>query len=143
MAIDPDALAEVLALAQGCEDVARAALGVGQRLLRDKAITQDTFDKVFQDYSTAMQKARDMYYQASHGLAQDIASAADLKELVAQTAALHRSLARLEKTEHVLTISFSVVTAVAAFAGAVITPSAVTVAAAYAAAKSLKQTIGG
>ena len=143
MAIDPDALAQVLSLAQSCEDVARAALGVGQRLLRNKDIAQDVFDQVFRDYSLAMQKARDMYYQTSHGLAQQIVGAADLKELLAQTAELNRSLAGLQKTERVLTISFSVVTAVSAIAGAVTAPSPATLEAAYAAAKSVKQAISG
>ena len=74
MAIDPDSLKEVFQLTQLCEDVARAALGIAQDQLRTKLITQEVFDQAFQDYGLAMQKARDMYYQASHSLAQQIAA---------------------------------------------------------------------
>lgn len=143
MAIDTNWLAEVLALAQSCEDVARGALGVGQRLLRAKDITQDEFDQLFRDYSLAMQKARDMYYQASHGLAQQITSSADLKALAAETAELNRSLANLQKTQHVLTISLNIVTLVGAVAGVITAPGAASVEAAYSAAKTVKQVISG
>src|SRR5258705_12889768 len=101
------------------------------------------FDRVFQDYSAAMQKARDMYYQASHGLAAQIASSGDLKALMVETVELNRSLAQLQKTERVLTISFGVVTAVGAIAGAVTVPGTASLEAAYAAAKTLQQAIGG
>lgn len=143
MAIDTDWLADVHALAQTCEEAARAALGVGQRLLRAKDITQDMFDAVYRDYSLAMQRARDMYYQASHGLVQQITSSADLKGLTAETAALNRSLARLEKTERVLTISLGVVTMVGAIAGVITAPGAGSVEEAYAAGKAIKQAISG
>jgi ribosomal protein L16 Arg81 hydroxylase len=109
MAIDPDALSQVLQLGQTCEDLARTALGVAQAQLRAKLIRQDEFDQSFQDYNTAMQKARDMYYQASHGLAEQILHAPALKTLTDQTAALNHTLAQLQKTEHVLAISFGAV----------------------------------
>ena len=143
MAIDTDSLAEVLLLAQACEDVARATLGVAQSQLRTKVITQDVFDQIFGDYSIAMQKARDMYYQASHGLAQQIMHSADLKTLASETAELKKSLAHLQKAEHVLSISFGVVTVVAAVTTAVITPSSVTLQAALNGCLTLKQTITG
>jgi hypothetical protein len=142
MAIDTEWLAEVLALAQSCEDVARGALGVGQRLMRSKDITQDEFDQLFRDYSLAMQKSRDMYYQASHGLAQQLTSSTDLKALAAETAELNRSLANLQKTERVLTISLNVVTMVGAIAGVITAPGTASVEAAYTAAKTVKQAIG-
>jgi hypothetical protein len=143
MAIDTNWLAEVLALAQSCEDIARGALGVGQRLLRAKDITQDEFDQLFRDYSLAMQKSRDMYYQASHGLVQQITSSTDLKSLAAETAELNRSLATLQKTQHVLTISLNVVALVGAVAGVITAPGAASVEAAYSAAKTVKQVISG
>src|SRR3954468_22484302 len=101
MAIETDSLTGVFQLAQVCEDVARAALGIAQDQLRTKLITQDVFDQAFQDYGLAMQRARDMYYQASHSLAQQIIHAADLKALTDQTLELKAALARLIKTEHV------------------------------------------
>lgn len=143
MAIDTDLLTEVLQLAQGCEDVARATLTVAQNQLRAKLIAQDVFDQVFQDYGLAMQKARDMYYQASHGLAQQIIHSADLKALSDQTAELKKALSHLQKAEHVLSISFGVVTLVASVAAAVTTPSSVTLQAALSSATTLKQTITG
>lgn len=143
MATDTDSLTEVLLLAQLCEDVARAALNVAQGQLRAKTIAQEVFDQAFQDYGLAMQKARDMYYQASHGLARQITSSADLKTLTDQTAELKRSLANLQKVEHVLTISFGVVTLVAAVATAVITPSSAALQQALGAATTLKQAILG
>jgi len=143
MANDTDSMAEVLLLAQLCEDVARAALTVAQDQLRAKAIAQDVFDQAFQDYGLAMQKARDLYYQASHGLAQQITSSADLKTLTEQTAELKKSLANLQKVEHVLTISFGVVTLVGAVATAVITPSSAALQQALGAATTLKQAITG
>jgi len=143
MANDTDSLTEVLLLAQLCEDVARAALTVAQDQLRAKAIAQDVFDQAFQDYGLAMQKARDLYYQASHGLAQQITSSADLKTLTEQTAELKKSLANLQKVEHVLTISFGVVTLVGAVATAVITPSSAALQQALGAATTLKQAITG
>jgi hypothetical protein len=138
-----NSLADVLALAQSCEEVARATLGVGQRMLRAKDITQETFDQVFQDYTLAMQKARDMYYEASHGLVQQLLQSAELKALTGETAELNRSLARLQKTEQVLTISFSMVTLVAALATAVMTPGSETLRGAYEAAKTVKDAITG
>lgn len=141
MANDTDSLTEVLQLAQLCEDLARAALAVSQGQLRAKVIAQDAFDRAFQDYGLAMQKARDMYYQASHGLAQQIIHSSDLKTLTVETTALKASLANLQRTEHVLTVSFGVVTVVAAIATAVITPSSTTLQGALAAANTLKQAI--
>jgi hypothetical protein len=143
MANETDSLTEVLLLAQLCEDVARAALTVAQDQLRAKAIAQDVFDQAFQDYGLAMQKARDLYYQASHGLAQQITSSADLKTLTEHTAELKKSLANLQKVEHVLTISFGVVTLVGAVATAVITPSSAALQQALGAATTLKQAITG
>lgn len=143
MAIDPDSLTEVFQLTQLCEDVARAALGIAQDQLRTKLITQEVFDQAFQDYGLAMQKARDMYYQASHSLAQQIIQSADLKTLTGQTAELKAALARLTKTEHVLTISFGVVTVAATIATAVIAPSAPALQAAVTASMTLKTTITG
>lgn len=143
MAIDTDWLADVHALAQTCEEAARASLGVGQRLLRAKDITQDVFDQVYRDYTLAMQKARDIYYQASHSLAHEIVSSVDLKALAAETAALNRALATLQKTERVLTISLGVVTMVGAIAGVVAAPGVGSVEEAYAAGKAIKQAISG
>jgi hypothetical protein len=143
MAIDPDALTQVLQLGQTCEDLARTALGVAQAQLRAKLITQDEFDKSFQDYSMAMQKARDMYYQASHDLAQQILHGAELKTLTDQTAALNQTLAKLQKTEHVLAISFGALSLVAAIAVAVTAPGTATLAGAYAAGTALKALITG
>jgi hypothetical protein len=141
--MDTSSLTDVLQLAQVCEDLARAALGISQGQLRTKVIAQDVFDRAFQDYGLAMQKARDMYYQASHGLAQKLISSADLRTLASETAALKASLASLQRTEHVLSISFGVVTVVGAVATAVITPSAVTLQGALSAASTLKQAIAG
>ncbi|HET9621246.1 MAG TPA: hypothetical protein VFP84_07765 [Kofleriaceae bacterium] len=142
MAIDPASLQEVLALAQVCEDLARAALKVAQDQLRAKQISQSEFDQAFGDYGLAMQKARDMYYQASHDLAHSVAQGADCKALAAQTKALGESLGRLQKVEHVLAISFGVVTLVASIATAVGAPSEHTLAGAANAANSLKTAIG-
>jgi len=141
MAIDSDSLTEVLQLAQTCEDLSRAALGVAQNLLRAKLIAQDVFDQVFGDYGVAMQKARDLYYQASHTLAQQIAQSRDVKTLIARTQSLNQSLARLQKTEHVLTISFGVVALVAAITTAVITPGSATLEGAFTAARTLEGAI--
>lgn len=141
MAINTDSLTEVLQLAQTCEDVARAALGIAQDQLRSKLIAQDVFDQAFQDYGLAMQKARDMYYQASHGLAQRIIHAADLKALTDQTTELKKALAHLNKAEHVLSITFGVVTLVAAVATAVTVPSGTTLQEALTAATTLKTVI--
>jgi hypothetical protein len=143
MAIDSDSLAEVLKLAQACEDVARATLTVGQNQLRSKLIAQDIFDQVFQDYGVAMQKARDMYYQASHTLAQEIIHGADLKTLIDQTAELKHALVNLQKAEHVLSISIGVVTLVATIATAVLTPTTAALQTAVSATTTLKQTITG
>jgi hypothetical protein len=143
MAIDPDSLTEVFRLAQICEDVARAALGIAQDQLRTKLITQEVFDQAFQDYGLAMQKARDMYYQASHNLTQQIIHAADLKTLTDQTAELKASLARLTRTEHILTISFGVVTLAATIATAVTAPGEAALLAAMTAGMALKTAITG
>jgi len=143
MAIDPDSLTEVLQLAQICEDVARAALGIAQDQLRTKLITQEVFDQAFQDYGLAMQKARDMYYQASHSLAQQIIHSAGLKTLTGQTAELKAALSRLTRTEHILTISFGVVTLTATIATAVIAPSEPALQAAVTASMTLKTAITG
>jgi len=143
MAIDTDLLTEVFQLAQACEDIARAALGIAQDQLRAKLITQDVFDQAYQDYGLAMQRARDMYYQASHSLAQQIIHAADLKTLTDQTAELKAALSRLTKTEHILTISFAVVTLAATIATAVTAPNPVTLQAAVAAGMTLKTAITG
>jgi hypothetical protein len=143
MAIDPDALPQVLELAQTCEDLARAALGVAQAQLRAKLLTQDEFDKSFQDYGMAMQKARDLYYQASHGLAQQVLHTAELKTLTDQTAAINQTLAKLQKTEHVLAISFGALSLVAAIATAVTAPGTETLEGAYNAVKSLMGLITG
>jgi hypothetical protein len=141
--MDTSSLTDVLQLAQVCEDLARAALGVSQGQLRTKVIAQDVFDRAFQDYGLAMQKARDMYYQASHGLAQQLISSGDLRTLAAETAALKASLASLQRTEHVLSISLGVVTVVGAVATAVVTPSAATLQGALSEATKLKQAILG
>jgi len=143
MAIDPDSLTEILQLAQICEDVARAALRIAQDQLRTKLITQDVFDQAFQDYGLAMQKARDMYYQASHSLTQQIIHAADLKTLTDQTAELKASLARLTRTEHILAISFGVVTLAATIAAAVTAPGEAALRAAVTAGTTLKTAITG
>lgn len=143
MAIDTDSLTEVLLLAQLCEDIARAALAVAQDQLRAKVIAQDVFDQAFLDYGLAMQKARDMYYQASHSLAQQIIHASDLKTLTAETAALKQGLAKLTKVERVLSISFGVVTLTAAVATAVIAPGSAALKEALAAATALKQAFAG
>jgi hypothetical protein len=143
MPIDTNALTEVLGLAQACEDVARSALGVAQNQLRTKAIAQEVFDRAFQDYGLAMQKARDMYYQASHGLAQQIMQSADLKRLSDQTAALKQALEHLKTTEHVLSISFGVVTLVAAVATAVTMPGSESLEAALSAVGTLSKAISG
>lgn len=143
MAIDSDALTEVLQLAQVCEDMARAALGIAQDQLRAKLIAQDVFDQAFQDYGIAMQKARDMYYQASHGLTQQIIHSDGLKTLSGQTADLKKALAHLQKVEHVLSISFGVVTLVGAVATAVTLPSEATLHDALTKAVTLKSVITG
>jgi hypothetical protein len=142
MAIDADSLTEVLLLAQLCEDVARAALTVAQDQLRAKTIAQEVFDQAFQDYGLAMQKARDLYYQTSHGLAQQITSSAELKTLTRETTELKKALSSLTKVEHVLSISFGVVTLVAAVATTVTVPSSAALQEALAAARTLKQAIG-
>jgi hypothetical protein len=143
MAIDTGSLTEVSQLAQVCEDLARATLTVAQDQLRAKLITQDVFDQAFENYSAAMQKARDMYYQASQGLAQQILHSADLKTLSGQTAELQKALASVQKAEHVLSISLGVVTLVGLVAAAVSTPTSDTLKAALNAATSLKTTILG
>jgi len=143
MAIDPDSLTEVFQLAQICEDVARATLGIAQDQLRTKLITREMFDQAFQDYGLAMQKARDMYYQASHSLAQQIIHTTDLKTLTGQTAELKVALSRLTKTEHILTISFGVVTLAATIATAVTAPSESALQAAVTASLALKTAITG
>lgn len=143
MAIDPEALNQILQLGQSCEDLARTALGVAQAQLRAKLITQAEFDQAFQDYGTSMQRARDMYYQASHGLAQQILHAADVKTLTDQTVALSRTLASLQKADHVLKISFAAVTLVAAIATAVVAPGVGTLEGAYAAGAALKTLVTG
>ena len=143
MAIDPAALQEVLALAQTCEDLARAALRVAQDQLRVKQITQSEFDQAFGDYGVAMQKARDMYYQASHNLAFSVAQSADCKTLAVQAKALGDALAHVQTLEHVLTISFGVVTLVALIATAVGSPSNAALEGAVNAAAALKTTITG
>jgi hypothetical protein len=143
MAIDPNTLQDVLALAQTCEDLARAALKVAQDQLRAKQITQAEFDQAFGDYGVAMQKARDMYYQASHNLAATVAQSADCKTLAAQTKALNDALAHLTKVERVLTISFGVVTLVASIATAVGAPTKAALEGAATAADSLKSAITG
>src|ERR1700733_5944455 len=112
MAIDPTALQDVLQLAQTCEDLARGALGVAQAQLRAQLIPQGDFDQAFGDYGVAMQRARDMYYQSSHNLAQQIAQSAYIKAFTAHTQALNQSLAHLQKVDHVLALSFGVVTLV-------------------------------
>jgi ribosomal protein L16 Arg81 hydroxylase len=143
MANDTSSANLVLQLAEGCEDVARAALTVAQSQLRAKLITQEVFDQAFQEYGTAMQEARDMYYQASHDLAQQIRHSADFKTLADQTTELKQALSHLKKAEQVLSISFGVVTLVGAIAAAVAAPSSTTLQAALASATSLKQTILG
>ncbi len=143
MAIDPDALAQVLQLGQTCEQLARAALGVAQAQLRAKLITQDEFDQSFQSYGQAMQQARDMYYRASHGLAQEVLQLAELKTLTDQTAAINQTLASLQKAAHALALSLAAVTLVAAIATAVLAPGAGTLAGAFAAGNSLKTLIAG
>ena len=143
MAIDTVSLTEVLQLAQVCEDIARAALSIAQDQLRTKLIAQELFDQAFQDYGLAMQKARDMYYQASHALTQQIIHSADLKTLTDETAALKQSLARLNRTEHVLSISFRVVTVIATVATAVTVPSSDALREALSAATALKSAISG
>ena len=143
MTIDPDMLNLVLTLGQACEDLARAALTVAQQQRRAGAISQDDFDQAFQDYGVSMQKARDMYYQASHDLAQQVAASADLKTLADQTTQLKNAVASLQKTEHMLSISFGVVTLVAAVATAALAPSPATIGAAASAAGSLGTTIAG
>ena len=143
MAIDTDSLTEVSQLAQACEDVARATLTVAQDQLRAKLIAQDVFDQVFQDYTAAMHKARDMYYQASHGLVQQLLHSADLKTLSAQTVELKKAIASLQKAEHVLAISLGVVTLVGLVGAAVLTPTSDTLKAALGAGMSLKITILG
>jgi hypothetical protein len=142
MAIDPTSLQEVLALAQTCEGLARAALQVAQDQLRTKQISQAEFDQAFGDYGVAMQKARDMYYQASHNLAATVAQSADCKTLAAQTKALGESLAHVQKVEHVLAISFGVVTLVSSIATAVGAPTKATLEGAASAAEALKSAIG-
>jgi len=143
MAIDSAALTEVLQLAQVCEDVARAALVIAQDQLRTKLIAQDVFDQAFQDYGLAMQKARDMYYQASHGLAQQIVHSDGLKRLSDQTTELKNALSHLNKVEHVLSITFGVVTLVGAVATAVTLPSEATLHDALTKAVTLKTVITG
>jgi hypothetical protein len=143
MAIDSAALTEVLQLAQVCEDVARAALVIAQDQLRTKLIAQDVFDQAFQDYGLAMQKARDMYYQASHGLTQQIVHSDGLKTLSDRTTDLKNALSRLNKVEHVLSITFGVVTLVGAVATAVTLPSEATLHDALTKAVTLKTVITG
>jgi hypothetical protein len=143
MAIDPDALTKIQDLGKACEDLAHGALGVAQSQLRARLITQAEFDQAFADYTTAMQKARDMYYQAAHGLAQQILHVPEIKALTDQTAALNQTLASLQKADHILKISFAAVTLVAAIATAVVTPGAGTLAGAYAAGTALKTLIAG
>ena len=138
MAIDPTALQNVLQLAQSCEDLARGALGVAQAQLRVQLITQAEFDQAFNDYSVAMQKARDLYYQASHSLAQQIAGSADIKKLTDETQSLNASVQKLQKIDHVLTLSFGVVTLVAAVTTAIITPGTATLEGAYSAFNTVK-----
>jgi O6-methylguanine-DNA--protein-cysteine methyltransferase len=141
MAQDPDTLLCVLALGRACEDLVRAVLDIAQSQLRTRAITQQDFDQAFGDYTTGTQRARDMYYQASHDLAQQIASSADLKRLTDETAALKSSLAKLQTTEHVLAISFGAVTTIAAIATAVTAPSVDTIGAAAKTIATLTGTI--
>jgi hypothetical protein len=143
MAIDPDSLQEVLALAQTCENLARAALKVAQDQLRAKQIAQAEFDQAFGDYGVAMQKARDMYYQASHNLAATVAQSADCKTLAAQTQALSEALAHVQKLDHILTISFGVVTLVSTIAAAVGAPTTAALEGAVKAAEALKSAISG
>jgi hypothetical protein len=141
MAIDTEWLKDVLALAQACEEFARGMLAVGQRQLKAKQITQEAFDQVYSDYALAMQKARDMYYQASSGLVQQITSSADLKALLAETAELNSAVATLQKAAKVMTISLNAVTLVGAITGVIVAPGAASLEAAYAAAKTIKQSI--
>ncbi|HEY0189940.1 MAG TPA: hypothetical protein VGC42_02385 [Kofleriaceae bacterium] len=138
MPTDPNALQSVLTLAQSCEDLARGALGVAQAQLRAQLISQAEFDQAFNDYSVAMQKARDLYYQASHNLAQQIAGDADIKKLTAETAALTKSVQHLQKIDHILTLSFGVVTLTAAIATAILTPGTATLEGAWTAFNTVK-----
>lgn len=143
MPTNSDTLALVLTLGQACEDLARAALTIAQVQKKANSITQDEFDQAFQDYSVSMQKARDMYYQASHSLAQQVATSVDLKSLTDQTLSLKDALARLQQTEKVLTISFGVVTAIGAVATAVLAPNATTLAAAASSIGAVASGVGG
>jgi ureidoglycolate hydrolase len=141
MPIDTGSLTEVAELAKTCEDLAHAALGVAQAQLRAKLITQDEFDQAFQNYGLAMQKARDLYYQASHGLAEQLLHATEVKTLTDQTAALNQTLARLQKAGHVLEISFGALTFIAAVAAAVVAPGPATLLAVGTTGKALTSLI--
>jgi len=141
MPTDPTALQGVLSLAQSCEDLARGALGVAQAQLRAQLITQAEFDSAFNDYSVAMQKARDMYYQASHNLALQIAGSDDIKKLTAETESLTKAVQRLQKIDHILTLSFGVVTLVAAVTTAIVTPGTATLEGAWNAFTAVKSAL--
>lgn len=141
MPTDPIALQGVLSLAQSCEDLARGALGVAQAQLRAQLITQAEFDSAFNDYSVAMQKARDMYYQASHNLALEIAGSAEIKKLTAETESLTKAVQRLQKIDHILSLSFGVVTLVAAVTTAIITPGTATLEGAWNAFTAVKSAL--
>ncbi|HEY4240779.1 MAG TPA: hypothetical protein VGM88_13245 [Kofleriaceae bacterium] len=141
--LDDTSLSDVLVLAQACEDLARASLHCAQAEYEDGALARSDFDDAFDDYDRAMQRARDLYITASHQLTTQIAGAATVMALTAETKELCASLANLKKTEHALTIAFGVVTAVAAVTAAVLIPGIATSEAAAKAANDLRKTITG
>lgn len=143
MPTDPQTLNLIFLLTQACEDLARASLTAAQNQLQAKSITQADFDVAFSDYATAMQQARNMYYQASHNQAQQMASSIDIKKLTDETTSLKNSLAKLQKAELILTTSFEVIAVTAAIAAAVTSPNAATLGAVGVSIQALAETIGG
>lgn len=137
----PTKVDSIFRLAQAYEETAGEIIDLALAQQRAGLLSQSEFNQVYQDYMSIMQRARDMYYGASHQLAQSIATEADVAALSTATDDLKKTLTGLQTTEKAISIALKVLTVVGTVAAAVLDPTHVSVAAAAASIATAAQGI--
>jgi hypothetical protein len=135
-----DQVQAVFSLAQQYEDVAQNIFEFAQQQLENDPTT---FNQVYKNYLTIMQKAQDMYYSVSHAETTVVASGDDIKAIASATKKLKDSLSALNAAQKAITVSLKALAVVGTVTAAIVDPTHVSAGAAVSAISDFVTSLAG
>lgn len=140
---DPSTRAQIDAafeVAQRYEEVAQEIFAFAQHQLSND---QPTFNEVYKNYLSIMQRAHDMYYSVSNARAVGAASSADIQRIGVATNALQTALSGLTNEHQAIDVSLEALSVAGTVAAAIADPKHVAAASALDAIGDLVASLNG